>query len=217
MNTQGAPYLVDASLRGRSVPATSAAKLRALLARVQACDGRDESLSHDIWWELVDVPTGATREIGGLREINYTAGDPALKPFWRAPGISHFGDQPNGPLLIESLDRVADLAGRVLTGWRWQLHDGGGPDNDQCFACVYSKFGAFSALQNALPAAFIAAILEARVALAGVDDEKRFFWRRPLAILPQGRQYDAFEAGAAVSARMRLAGGNHAHGQSRQA
>jgi hypothetical protein len=215
MTTPGSSYLVDASLRGRPVLATSAGKLRALLARVQACDGGDENLSHDIWWELVDVPTGATREIGGLREINYTAGDPALKPFWRAPGMSHFGDQPNGPLLIESLDRVADLAGRALKGWRWQLYNGGGPDNDKCFACVYSKLGAFSALLNTLPTAFIAAILEAKVALAGVD-EKRLSWRRPVASVPQGRQCDAFEVGVGVAAQMRLAEGNHAHGQSRR-
>jgi hypothetical protein len=210
MGIEGAPYLVDVSFRGHAVPTASTFKLRALLERVQSCDGRDESLSHDLWWELVDVPTGATREIGGFREINYTAGDPALKPFWRAPGVSHFGDQHNGPLLMESLDRATDFAERVLSGWRWQLYSGGGPDNDKSFACVYSRFGAFSAVLNSLPAALIAAILEAKIALAAADDQKRLFPRQPPASLPQGRRRDAVEADVAVAAPMRLAVGHRA-------
>ena len=128
MSKEGAPFLVDAALHGETVLSTSLPRLRALLARIQACDGRDEDLSHDIWWELVDVPTGAAREIGGRREINYTAGDVALKPFWRPPGVNHFNDCADGPLLIESIDRAAELAARVLSGWKWQLYSGGGPD-----------------------------------------------------------------------------------------
>ena len=77
------------------------------------------------------MPTGAARIVAGVREINYTAGDPTLKPFWRAPGFNHFGDEADGPLLIESLDRIADLARRVLNGWRWQLYSGGGPESDK--------------------------------------------------------------------------------------
>jgi hypothetical protein len=215
MGTESAPYLVDASSPGHLAPIASAIKLRALLARVQAYDGRDANLSHDVWWELVDVPTGATREIGGLREINYTAGDPALKPFWRAPSMNHFGDLPDGPLLMESLDRVADLAGRALSGWRWQVHSGGGPDDDKCFACIYSRLGAFSAVLNSLPAAFVAAILEAKIALASMDDQKRVLWRLPPANLSQGRQRDAFEADIAIPVPMRLTAENHARGQSR--
>ena len=211
MGIEGAPYLVDVSLRGHSAPTASTGKLRALLERVQNCDGRDENLSHDLWWELVDVPTGATREIGGLREINYTAADPALKPFWRAPSVSHFGDQHNGPLLIESLDRATDLAGRVLSGWRWQLYCGGGPDNDKSFACVYSRLGAFSAVLNSLPTALIAAILKAKIALAAVEDQKRLFPRQAPASLPQARRRgDAFDADVPVAAPMRLAAGSYA-------
>ena len=181
-----------------------------MLERVQNCDGRDENLSHDIWWELVDVPTGATREIGGLREINYTAGDPALKPFWRAPGISHFGDQRNGPLLIELLDRATDLAGRALSGWRWQLYSGGGPDNDKSFACVYSRLGAFPAVLNSLPAALIAAILAGENRAGGRRRPETFLSAQPPASLPQGRRRDAFEAGVPVAAPMRAAAGHHA-------
>ena len=214
MGIERAPYLVDASSPGHFTPTASAIKLRALLARVQAYDGRDENLSHDLWWELVDVPTGATREVGGLREINYTAGDTALKPFWRAPGMNHFGDQPDGPLLIESLDRVANLAGRALSGWRWQVYSGGGPDDDKCFACVHSRLGAFSAVLNSAPAAFVAAILEAKIALASMDDQKRVLWRQPLASLPQSRRRDAFEADVAIPVPMRLTAGNHARGHS---
>jgi hypothetical protein len=199
MGIESAPYLVDVSSPEHLAPTASAIKLRALLARVQAYDGRDENLSHDVWWELVDVPTGATREIGGLREINYTAGDPALKPFWRAPGMNHFGDQPDGPLLIESLDRVADLAGRALSGWRWQVYSGGGPDDDKCFACIYSRLGAFSAVLNTLPAAFIAAILEAKMALASMDDQRRVLWRQPLASPKSERQASKLTRRAAVT------------------
>jgi hypothetical protein len=203
MGIEGAPFLADASFRGHALPA-GAARLRGLLERVQACDERDETLSHDVWWELVDVPTGATREIGGVREINYTAADPFLKPFWRAPGNSHFEDQPDGPLLLESLDRAADFAARVLSGWRWQLYSGGGPDNDKCFACVHSRQGAFSAVANTMPGALIAAVLEAKIALAGRDDPQPFLWKQPLAG-PPARRRDAYQASAVPVAPIRLA------------
>jgi hypothetical protein len=196
MKTESAPCRYDIVLPGQPLPAASVEKLRDLLLRVQLCKGRDEDLAHDLWWELVDVPTGAARIVAGVREINYTAGDPTLKPFWRAPGFNHFGDEADGPLLIESLDRIADLAGRVLNGWRWQLYSGGGPESDKCFACVYSRFGAFTARQDTLPTAFVAAILEARIALAEAEQPAYPFRQRP----PQVGQSAAFEMEAPVPA-----------------
>jgi hypothetical protein len=147
-----------------------AESLRALLERVEACRGKDEALSHDIWWQLVDVPSGATRERDGQREVNFAAGDPHAKPFWRAISSNYFEDFEAQRLLVDSIDRVADLAGRVLEGWKWQVYSGGGPDNEQCFACVYCRMGAFSALADTLPTALAAAIIKAKIALAAVDE-----------------------------------------------
>jgi hypothetical protein len=161
-----AAHRLDAGLQC----AISGAHLRALLARVYRYDGRDAELSDDLWWELVDVPTGAARTVNGVREINYTAGDPGLKPFWRPVGVNHFGNDPDGLPLIDSLDRVIALANRALNGWKWQLYSGGGPDNDKCFACVHSKLGAFSALHSSSSAALVAAILEAKIAVAQTAD-----------------------------------------------
>jgi len=58
----------------------------------------------------------------------------------------------------------------VLNGWKWQIYGGGGPDNDQCFACIYCRIGAFSALANTLPTALAAAILKAKIAQADLDE-----------------------------------------------
>jgi hypothetical protein len=142
-------------------------KLARLLARVQACAGQDEALSHDVWWELVDRDSGAAREIDGRREVNITAGDLAAKPFWREPGAYYFGDAEEKRLLIDSVDRAAELVDRVLKGWRWQIYSGGGPDNDKSFACVYSGAGAFSARARSESVALIAALIEAKMAGAG--------------------------------------------------
>jgi hypothetical protein len=142
-----------------------ASKLRGLLTRLNGCVGQDEELSHDIWWELVDIPSGAARVIDGRREIDYNARDPVRRPFWRPLPADHFGDGVDRPLLIESIDRVVDFAERVLPGWRWQLQSGGGPDNEKCFACVYDRIGVFSAVFDSRPLALLAAILEAKIAI----------------------------------------------------
>jgi len=55
----------DAVAYEAAEPRAHVARLGRLLARVRACDGPDEALSHDIWWELVDVSSGATREVAG--------------------------------------------------------------------------------------------------------------------------------------------------------
>ena len=146
------------------------ARLGRLLARVRACEGPDEELSHDIWWELVDVASGATREIDGRREVNIMAADPGAKPIWREPGPYYYGDAEERRLLIDSIDRAADLAERLLRGWRWQIYSGGGPDNEQCFACIYCRTGAYSARARSGPAALIAAIIEAKIAGAAPGD-----------------------------------------------
>lgn len=138
-----------------------AAILAALLARVRICRGGDEELSHDIWWHLVDVPGGAAREIDGRREVNITAWDVALKPLWRPV---HYRDEEEGRLLIDSIDRAADLARRVLEGWRWRLSSADESDADRCHACIHSGFRSFSAVSNTESAALIAAILEAKIA-----------------------------------------------------
>ena len=155
---------------GRPNAAVPYGKLSRLLERVKACQGQDEALSHDIWWDLVDRDSGATREIGGRREVNITADNPAAKPFWREPGAFYFGDAEEKRLLIDSIDRATDLLDRVLAGWRWQVYSGGGPDNEKCFACVYSGVGAFSAQAHTGAAALIAAIIEAKMAGAAPVD-----------------------------------------------
>ena len=154
----------DAVAYDAAEPRADIARLCRLLARVRACEGPDETLSHDIWWELVDVSSGATREIDGRREVNIMAADPVAKPVWREPGAYYYGDAEERRLLIDSIDRAADLADRVLKGWQWQIYSGGGPDNEQCFACVYSRDGAFSARGRSEPATLIAAIIEAKIA-----------------------------------------------------
>ena len=87
--------------------------------------------------------------------------------------------------------------------------DSGGPDDDKCFACVYSRSGAFSAVLNSLPAALIAAILEAKIALAGAEGETRYIWR-PVATLPQGRQIDTRRTDGHRRAQIRVAAGTSA-------
>jgi hypothetical protein len=143
-----------------------ATKLRGLLMRLYGCVERDEELSHDIWWELIDIPSGAARVINGRRETDYYARDATRKPFWRPLPDDHFGDGVDRPLLIESIDRVADFIERVLPGWRWQLQSGGGPDNEKCFACVYDRFGAFSAVSGSRPLSLLAAAVEAKIAVS---------------------------------------------------
>jgi hypothetical protein len=150
-------------------PRAHVARLGRLLARVRASEGPDEELSHDVWWELVDVASGATREIDGRREVNIMATAPGAKPIWREPGAYYYGDAEERRLLIDSIDRAAELAERVLKGWRWQIYSGGGPDNEQCFACIYSRNGAFSARGRSEPAALIAAIIEAKIVGASGD------------------------------------------------
>jgi hypothetical protein len=140
-------------------------KLRGLLTRLYRCVGQDDELSHDIWWELVDIPSGAVRVIYGRREIDYNARDPVRKPFWRPLPADHFGDGVDRPLLVDSIDRAVDFAERVLPGWRWQLQSGGGPNNEKCFACVYDRIGAFSAVLDSRPLALLAAILKAKIAI----------------------------------------------------
>jgi transposase-like protein len=144
-------------------PNARVARLGALLSRVLDCTGHEKELSHDIWWELVDVVSGAAREIDGCREVNITAGTRGVKPIWRKPGPSYFGDAEEPRLLINSIDRAVDLAERVLKGWRRQIESGGGPGTEKCFACVYSEAGAFSARSKTQSAALIAAILEAKI------------------------------------------------------
>jgi hypothetical protein len=170
MRTAAARRLVDVVFYEDGAEKAPSDKLRDLLERVEASYGNDEALSHDLWWELVDVPSGATREIDGRRQVNFAAGDPHARPFWRAIASNYFEDFEAQRLLIDSLDRVADLAERVLNGWKWQIYSGGGPDNDQCFACIYCRLGAFSALANTLPAALAAAILKAKIAQADLDE-----------------------------------------------
>jgi hypothetical protein len=171
LGVQTAQECVDPISHGNALAKTDAERLRELLARVQVSEGNDEELSHDIWWELVDVPSGAAREIDGRREINIMAGEPALKPYWRALGSDYFADAEEKRLLIDSVDRAADLAAQALKGWKWQLYSGGGPDNDQCFACVHHRTGAFSAIADTLPSALIAAILKAKIAEAPLDED----------------------------------------------
>jgi hypothetical protein len=149
-------------------PNARVARLGALLSRVLDCVGHERELSHDIWWELIDIPSGAGREIDGCREVNITAETRGVNAIWRKPGSSHFRDAKEPRLLINSIDRAVELAERALKGWRRQIYSGGGQDNEKCFACVYSEAGAFSARTRTEPAALIAAILEAKIGEAKI-------------------------------------------------